>query len=387
MDKTYKRHQRIYSFLYPFARLAIYLKFRYTFEPVPDIEGSYIVLCNHNTDWDPILVGTSFRKQMYFVASEHVFRLNKLLRWFLVRYFSPIPILKSSADVSAVLSIRRMLRKGMRVCIFAEGNRSFNGRTCSISPSAAKLVKSSGSTLVTYRLIGGYLSSPRWSLFTRKGRMRGECVNVYTPEKIKSMSLEELHNSIVSDLNEDAFIRESVEKIPYRGKKPAEALEYALAVCPSCRQIGTIKSRNDLVLCSCGLKLRYNSYGMFESVSSEDPPPFENVALWDDWQNQQFERILSEIPEESPVFSDENQQLYLLGDNLEMKLLTTGRMALYKSHLDIGEYSFPVSDIARISIHGKDQLGFSIEDTHYRIESSDIRNGRKYVTVFNMLKS
>ena len=70
-----------------------------------------------------------------------------------------------------------------------------------------------------------------------------------------------------------------------------------------------------------------------------------------------------------------------------MKLLTTGRMALYKSHLDIGEYSFPVSDIARISIHGKDQLGFSIEDTHYRIESSDIRNGRKYVTVFNMLKS
>lgn len=43
-------------------------------ENAEGLPENYIVLSNHVTDYDPLLVGVSFPGQMYFVASEHITR-------------------------------------------------------------------------------------------------------------------------------------------------------------------------------------------------------------------------------------------------------------------------------------------------------------------------
>ena len=69
-----KRHKFFYSFFRPLV--TPYLKWKFNIESIPvgDISGPCIILSNHNTDFDPLLIALSFPRQMYFVASEHIFR-------------------------------------------------------------------------------------------------------------------------------------------------------------------------------------------------------------------------------------------------------------------------------------------------------------------------
>ena len=74
MDKKYKRHVFIYRLLWWPVTAVAKLKFNFKAKTVPPAEGACLILSNHNTDWDPLLVTCSFRKRhMYFVASEHIF--------------------------------------------------------------------------------------------------------------------------------------------------------------------------------------------------------------------------------------------------------------------------------------------------------------------------
>ncbi len=166
LGTAYKRHVAIYRLLWFPVTLFVRLKFKFTAVPAPDIPGPYFVLANHNTDWDPMLMACSFKKHMYFVASEHLYRrgfASKMLKWEL----SPIALIKGSTDTVSAFNIIRTLKQGANICLFAEGNRSWNGLTGLIHPTTGRLVKALNATLVTYKLVGGYLTSPRWSRFLR----------------------------------------------------------------------------------------------------------------------------------------------------------------------------------------------------------------------------
>jgi len=133
--------------------------FRFIKSKTPDCPS--LILSNHNTDWDPFFLSQSFPDHMYFVASEHIFRWGLASR--MIKYLAaPIPRAKATNEIRTVKQVLRMLKSGYNVCIFAEGNRSFNGETSDISASTGKLVKQSGAALITYRLRGGYFTQPRW---------------------------------------------------------------------------------------------------------------------------------------------------------------------------------------------------------------------------------
>jgi 1-acyl-sn-glycerol-3-phosphate acyltransferase len=83
------------------------------------VEGPILLIPNHVTSWDPVLVAMSLRnKQVYYVASEHLFRkgfLTGLLTWLV----APIPRSKGAAGTDTVKACLRHLRSGHSVCIFA----------------------------------------------------------------------------------------------------------------------------------------------------------------------------------------------------------------------------------------------------------------------------
>ena len=76
----------LFALLRPLVVAFLKITFGYTFDKAKDLPNNYIVLSNHTTDFDPLLVAASFRKPMYFVASEHIARwpvAGKLLTWLL----------------------------------------------------------------------------------------------------------------------------------------------------------------------------------------------------------------------------------------------------------------------------------------------------------------
>ena len=72
--KKLHRHRFIYKILKIIINPFLKRKFNYSYEKVKPANHPYIVLANHNTDYDPLFVGMAFPDQMYYVASEHIFR-------------------------------------------------------------------------------------------------------------------------------------------------------------------------------------------------------------------------------------------------------------------------------------------------------------------------
>ena len=71
----YQRHQKIWKVLYALANRWICRSFNLTHEDLR-VEGPVLLIPNHVCAWDPLLVAMSLReKQVYYVASEHLFRL------------------------------------------------------------------------------------------------------------------------------------------------------------------------------------------------------------------------------------------------------------------------------------------------------------------------
>ncbi|HOF95239.1 MAG TPA: lysophospholipid acyltransferase family protein [Clostridia bacterium] len=379
--KNYNRHVLIYKILRFVLSPFFKLKFAFKYKPTCNLKPPYLVLCNHNTDYDPILLGISFPQFMYFVASEHIYRwgtASKLLNW----CFSPIARLKGTTDARTVMEVLRRLRAGFNICIFAEGNRSFNGLTCDILPSTAKLVKASGVSLVTFKLEGGYFTSPRWSTTLRRGKMYGYAAGVYTAEQLKSMTVAEVDAIIKNDLYEDAYKRQESSPVRFVGKRLAEELETALYLCPACKRIGTLHSKDALLKCDCGLQAVYAEYGCLEGTGIQ----FSTITQWDVWQTQELLNSAQAAGEE-PIVSDVEQSLFRVDPGVSSTLITKDALYMFKDRLTCGEYSFPLGEITDMAIYGQRTLVFSTDKgIHYEIKSDYPRSAIKYLLLFRHLK-
>ena len=303
--------------------------------------------------------------------------LSKLV----ARYASVIQRVKGTTDAEAALQILRTLRKGRNVCMFAEGNRTFTGETLPIAPATAKLVKMSRSTLVTYRLTGGYLTTPRWSTHRRKGRMSGRPVGVYPPEELKGMSEGEILDLLKRDLYENAYETQAKGPVAFKGKALAETLETALYLCPKCHRIDTLHSEGDRFYCDCGLSMTIDEYGFFRG----EELPFTAPLDWDKWQEAEMEKLAKTLGEEA-AFSDEGQTLNRKEDDHSLTPLTTGTMALYRDRLTLGEYTFPLHDLRGIGLIQRQGMVFSTADADYAVTATKLRCVRKYHTLFEYLK-
>ena len=344
-----------------------------------------LILANHNTDVDPALVALGFRSYMYFVSSEHALRKengSNLIR----RLFSPIVINKTKSDAYAAKEILRRLKSGYNVCLFAEGNRSYNGLTGPIRLSTAKLVKISGADLVTFRLEGGYFTRPRWSKSKRKGKMKGSVVNHYSAEQLRAMTDEEIFSAIVRDTYEDAYKRQEEKPVCYRGKNLAEDIETALYMCPECKAIGTIHSKGNRFACDCGLSAGYTKNGYLEAPKGK-ALAFSTITDWCRWQSEQLREVVDNSGDQ-PIFRDEHQKLYTFRPAEGHDLVGEGPMTISRTEFHCAGMTFPLEQITRFAIVDQMTLMFALRDgTGYEVLSDVPRSALKYLEAFLIMRN
>ncbi|MBQ7437943.1 MAG: 1-acyl-sn-glycerol-3-phosphate acyltransferase [Oscillospiraceae bacterium] len=374
----YRRHVWIYRFLSVLVRPVLRAKFNLSGEKL-QADGPFLLVSNHVTGWDPLLVGVCLGgRQAYFVASEHIFRLGlltKVLHWLL----APIPRRKASTGMDTVKACLRHLHAGHSVCLFAEGEQCWDGRTDPIFPATGKLAKSSGAALVTFRLEGGYLSLPRWGKHICRGAVHGHPVGVYSPEELKKLTPQEINALIERDIAEDAWERQRQRPVRYRGKRRAEGMERALYACPGCRRIGTLRTDRDRVFCPCGFERRYTEYGFFEPRE-----PFETLADWDLWQRELL-RARDFAHEGDLLFQDEGLELKRIQSDHREELLALGTLRQFEDRLDCADWRFPLPEIRSMAMVQTHLLLFSSGGNYYQLRSSTGVNLRKYLEIWKEL--
>ena len=363
-----------WRFLQRLMRGFVARRFNMTAQPC-QTDGPCLIVANHVTNWDPLLLAMSFpERPVRFVASEHIFRhgfLSKLLEWLV----APIPRKKAASGADTVMAVLRALKAGDTVCLFAEGDASWDGLSHPVFPATGKLARMAGVPLVTYRLEGGYLSLTRWAKFRRLGRMRGAAVGIYSPEELKAMKGPAITALIDRDLYEDAFARQRTEHVRFQGQNRAEGIERGFFLCPKCGKIGGVRGVGDRVLCACGLNLLYTEEGFF------DPPdPVGTLAEWETVQQSALKDICAKA--EGLLFSDGDMTLREIGAGHRETLLGRGELRQYPDAIELGGRRFPLSEIDSMAMVKAGMLLFSVGDRYFEIRAAGGACLRKYLLVW-----
>lgn len=378
-----KRHQMVYKLLCPPIRLFTKWKFNYEFDSLEHIEGPYLLLPNHNLELDPLLIGVAVNKQLYFVASEHITRKG-FVSWLLMRYLKPIIHKKGRQGVYTVKEMLKTLKSGTSVCIFPEGNRSFNGLTGEMMPAIGKVARKSGAKLVTYRIEGGYLTQPRWSKTLRKGRLKGRLMNVYSLEQLKSMTDDQVNDAICRDLYEDAYETQKKERIAYKGKNLALGMETTVFCCPRCHQFGVLKSKGNEVVCECGFHAIYDVYG---ELTDETGKKYTVTEL-DTMQREELAKRVAENQGDEPLFSD-SVVLYEIDDKEHQCIGTKeGELVAYKDRFECCGLTIPFASMQGVAIYSRNSMVIHEEgrEGHLEIKAGDSFSALKYLYLYNMEK-
>ncbi len=374
---VYSRHRLIWRIGQGLLRLWIPFKYHFEYEPIRQ-EGPILLISNHVSALDPLFVAVALGgKQVYYVASEHIFRLgfvSKLIRWLV----DPIPRRKGAASFDTVKACLTHLRAGRSVCIFAEGEQSWDGRSIPVVQGTGSLARTSGAKLVTYRLEGGYFSLPRWGKGLRRGAIRGRVTGVYTAEELAGMTKEQITGMINAGIRENAWERQAMENTRFLGKRPAEYLERLLYLCPGCGCIGTLQSEGERLKCGCGLNLRYTDTCRFDPAI-----PFSNLAEWEDWQREQLiHRRFVCASSDGCLFSDREGALERIGENHDQTPMGTGRIAQYEDRLECAGESFPLEEIQDMAMTQANRLLFTCGSAYYQIRVRGTVNLRKYLEIW-----
>lgn len=321
-------------------------------------EGPFLVICNHVTNLDMVWMADTINEHMYFVSSEHVVRsgLGGLL---LNKVFHPIVREKATVGLSTVVEMKKHLQAGHNVCIFAEGLRSSNGISFPMVESTAAVVKKLGFTVITCRLHGGFLTSPRWSSDLRPGGMTSEVVNIYTPEQIKEMSVQELNISLNNDIFEDAYAYNRDRKIKYKSKTAAEGIEYELVMCPKCQKLGTITSKGNKFSCPCGMSGIYDEYGLLHGDFE-----FETITEWDAWEQEEIAK-LPDIEVEEILASFPNQNLNEIQKGHKDITVDSGDVVITNRAISVGNTRIPFENIRGFDLFLHGYLLIMTKDKKY----------------------
>lgn len=372
--KEAARHQLVWKTLTSILRWPLKKLFAYTFDTV-ELQQPALVVANHVTNYDPFFVAASFpQNMMYFIASEHLFRLGWVSK--AINYLvAPIARRKGSKGFDAAMTALRKIRAGHSICLFAEGETTWDGVTQEIYPATAMLARASGGALVTYRIEGGYFTAPRWGKGIRCGKMHGRVVNIYQPEQLKGMKDADVIALINRDLYEDADERQQKEQVRYRSKHSAEQMEVALCMCPKCRRIGKLHSHGDRLTCECGMDVRYTEYGRFEPSE-----PFATVHEWNLWQQEQLEKRAFE--HEGKLFSDANLTLYEILDNHQIKEMAAGELSIDDEALYLGDMRFEHAEVQDLALVVRRKMLFTYREHYYEIRAEKPLCLRKYLKIW-----
>jgi len=106
----------------------------YGVERVP-LSGGLVVAANHFSWIDPPALGAVSPRTLYFMAKVEAHRVPGLGQ--LIRSFGGFPVRRGESDRDAVRTMRRIVRDGHALGLFAEGTRQTSGVPGPVQPGAA----------------------------------------------------------------------------------------------------------------------------------------------------------------------------------------------------------------------------------------------------------
>ncbi|MGB2782617.1 MAG: lysophospholipid acyltransferase family protein [Atribacterota bacterium] len=156
--------------LYIIAKCICWIIFKLIFrlkitgqENIPQ-DSSFIIVANHSSLLDPIILGISVRPKVIFVAAAYLFKMYWL--GYLLRKANSIPV-QGENDISSLKRALKILQQGGVLGIFPEGGVDRQKDDLPIKAGAAFLATKVGVPIVPIKIKGADKVLPRGAKFIR----------------------------------------------------------------------------------------------------------------------------------------------------------------------------------------------------------------------------
>ena len=133
-------------------------------ENVPG-KGAFIFVSNHSSYFDPIMLGTSIHRSLYYMARENLF-WKPFFGWVMGQVHA-FPVKRDRGDMGALKQALAILKDGKSLVMFPEGTRSIDRSLRPAKPGVGFIAAKAGVPIVPAYIDGSLEALPR-SLKTLK---------------------------------------------------------------------------------------------------------------------------------------------------------------------------------------------------------------------------
>lgn len=145
-----------------------------------------LVLANHQSFLDPLLVGLQLHRPISYLARDSLFRVP-VIGWILRKTYV-MPINREAASTASLRETIRRMQHGYLVGVFPEGTRTETGEVGPFKPGFVALIRRSKQPVYPVGIAGGFQALGRKSWFLRPTRVRVVMGEPITPEQLEQYS-------------------------------------------------------------------------------------------------------------------------------------------------------------------------------------------------------
>jgi 1-acyl-sn-glycerol-3-phosphate acyltransferase len=337
---------------------------KYTYDDFnPKTSSPYLLIGNHATQHDPLIVGMVIKRYPYPVANSFLYT-NPIFKWLLTKVVTSISKRKGQSDMQTIRLILDAIHKQNRpVMLFPEGNASYFGeQTKTDFLPTAKLIKKLNVDVIVAKISGGYLAHPRWGFYRKNGYFHTHFYSLYKADDLKELPVESIQKTLEEAMIFNDFNWNLTHQHPYRLKGRANGIEHYLYYCPKCHETQSIYGKNEHIHCkNCGVIATFDQ-------TSKLTGPYPSLVEWGNAQKKIIStRIKQPIITQGKLYEVHNlkQKKHKLGIH-EVKLENQTLTIQTKP-----KRIFNIQDIQGEVITRKNNFSFDYEDKTYNFLLKD----------------
>jgi len=147
--------------------------------------GGGLLLSNHQSFLDPLLIGLPLTRPISFLARDSLFRIPVI--GLILRSTYVMPLNREGVGTAGIRETLRRMEQGFRVGIFPEGTRSIDGTVGPLKPGFAALLRRTSLPVFPVGVAGAKRALGKGSLILRPCRVCVVFGEPFPPEEIAAL--------------------------------------------------------------------------------------------------------------------------------------------------------------------------------------------------------
>lgn len=137
-------------------------------------EGPVIVVANHISYWDPVLIAAALPRRIFFMAKKELFSIPVL--GFFLKSWGMFPVDRFHLNRDSIKRTLELLKQGQVIGIFPEGTRSKTGSLLPPNTGAAYFAVKTGVPVCPAGVIK-VEGATSWGIFRKMALRIGPCTS------------------------------------------------------------------------------------------------------------------------------------------------------------------------------------------------------------------